>query len=69
MHLRGPGRVLGIQGYWQRDTGYFVNISRDAGYLDQGALAIRRIFSLVDRITKPKFSNCPNIFIIGLFRL
>ena len=32
------------------------------------ALAIRRIFSLVDMITKPKFSNCPNIFKIGLFR-
>ena len=25
----------------------------------QGALAIRRIFSLVDMITKPKFSNGP----------
>ena len=34
----------------------------------KGALAIRRIFSLVDMITKPKFSNCPNIFKIGLFR-
>ena len=34
----------------------------------QGALAIRRIFSLVDMIIKPKFSNCPNIFKIGLFR-
>ena len=33
----------------------------------KGALAIRRIFSLVDMITKPKFSNCPNIFKIGLF--
>ena len=32
------------------------------------ALAIRRIFSLVDIITKPKFSNFPNIFKIGLFR-
>ena len=32
------------------------------------ALAIRRIFSLVDMITKPKFSNCPNVFKIGLFR-
>ena len=28
----------------------------------EGALAIRRI-SLVDMITKPKFSNCPNIFL------
>ena len=34
----------------------------------KGALAIRRIFSLVDRITKPKFSNCPYVFKIGLFR-
>ena len=35
---------------------------------DKGALAIRRIFSLVDMITKPKFSNCPNVLKIGLFR-
>ena len=34
----------------------------------KGALAIRRIFSLVDMITKPKFSNCPNVFKIGLIR-
>ena len=34
----------------------------------KGALAIRRIFSLVDMITKPKFSNCPNVFKIELFR-
>ena len=34
----------------------------------KGALAIRHIFSLVDMITKPKFSNCPNVFKIGLFR-
>ena len=32
------------------------------------ALAIRRIFSLVDMITKPLISNCPNVFKIGLFR-
>ena len=38
------------------------------GGKSKGALAIRRIFSLVDMITKPKFSNCPNIFKIGLFR-
>ena len=36
--------------------------------LDQGALAIRRIFSLVVMIKKPKFSNCLNVFKIGLFR-
>ena len=35
---------------------------------DKGDLAIRRIFSLADMITKPKFSNCPNVFEIGLFR-
>ena len=32
------------------------------------ALAIRRIFSLVDMITKTKFSNRPYAFKIGLFR-
>ena len=31
------------------------------------ALAIRRIFSLVDIITKAKFSNSPNDFTIRLF--
>ena len=31
------------------------------------ALAIRRIFSLVDMITKSKFSNRLNVFKIGLF--
>ena len=36
------------------------------GLKEKGALAIRRIFSLVDMITKPKFSNCSNIFKIGL---
>ena len=29
-------------------------------------LAIRRIFSLVDMITNTKFSNCPNVFEIGV---
>ena len=29
-------------------------------------LAIRRIFSLVDIITNNKFSNCPNVFKIGV---
>ena len=32
------------------------------------ALAIRHIFSLVDMITKTKFSNRRNVFKIGLFR-
>ena len=40
----------------------------DRLYLRKGALAIRLIFSLVDMITKPKFSNCPNVFKSGLFR-
>ena len=35
---------------------------------DEGALVIRRIFFLVDMITKPKFSNCHYVFKIGLFR-
>ena len=34
---------------------------------DKEALAIRRIFSLVDMITKAKFSNSPNEFKIRLF--
>ena len=29
-------------------------------------LAIRRTFSLVDMITNTKFSNCPNVFKIGV---
>ena len=29
-------------------------------------LAIRRLFSLVDMITKTKFSNCPNVFFLKL---
>ena len=33
----------------------------------QEALAIRRIFSLVNMITKAKFSNSPNDFKIRLF--
>ena len=33
----------------------------------KGDLAIKCIFSLVEMITKPKFSNCPNVFKIGLF--
>ena len=34
--------------------------------LMKGVLAIRRIFSLVDMITNTKFSNCPNVFKIGV---
>ena len=40
----------------------------DLGSSVKGALAIRRIFSLVDMITKPKLSNCPNVFKFGLLR-
>ena len=29
-------------------------------------LAIRRMFFLVDMITNTKFSNCPNVFKIGV---
>ena len=29
-------------------------------------LATRRIFSLVDMIKNTKFSNCPNVFKIGV---
>ena len=33
---------------------------------DKEHLAIRRTFSLVDMITNTKFSNCPNVFEIGV---
>ena len=49
----------------------FSPLSRLGGKMEhfaKGALAIRRIFSLVDMITKPKFSNYPNTFKIGLLR-
>ena len=50
--------------YDVRDASDILNKDKN----NKGALAIRRIFSLVDMITKPKFSNCPNVFKIGLFR-
>ena len=34
--------------------------------LNKEHLAIRRTFSLVDMITNTKFSNCPNVFEIGV---
>ena len=34
--------------------------------LTQEVLAIRRTFSLVDMITNTKFSNCSNVFKIGV---
>ena len=37
------------------------------GIADEEALAIRRIFSLVDMFTKVKLSNSPNDFKIRLF--
>ena len=40
----------------------FVIIVKDA----KEHLAIRRTFSLVDMITNTKFSNCPNVFEIGV---
>ena len=46
----------------------YIELLSGYGNVLKGALAIRRIFSLVDMITKPKFSNCPNVFKIGLFR-
>ena len=33
---------------------------------DKGDLAIRRKVSLVDMITNTEFSNCPNVFEIGV---
>ena len=36
--------------------------------LGKRVLAIRRIFYLVDMITNTKFSNCPNVFKIGVAR-
>ena len=51
------------------DSGLFSKVSQFAFYYSlnkmktfQEALAIRRIFSLVDMITKAQFSNCPNDF-------
>ena len=52
-----------LDGLLNIDNHYFEQIESPI----KGDLAIRRIFSLVDMITKPKFSNCPNIFKIGLF--
>ena len=34
---------------------------------EKGVLAIRRVFSLVDMIIKPKFSNCPNVLKLDCF--
>ena len=58
--------TIGMTG---NETGHLFECVELYGKLiNKGALAIRRIFSLVDMITKPKFSNCPNVFKIGLFR-
>ena len=43
-----------------------VTENKEEIYLEE-ALAIRRILSLVDMITKAKFSNSPNDFKIRLF--
>ena len=43
--------------------------SQGSGYdTEQEALAISRVFSLVDAITNTKFSNCTHIFEIGAVR-
>ena len=44
------------------------NIGSDTLRFDE-LLAIRRIFSLVDMITKTKFSNCPIVFKIEVVQL
>ena len=38
----------------------------DIYHRDKEHLAIRRILSLVDMITNTKFSNCRNVFKIGV---
>ena len=43
----------------------FSKIGKDVA---KGALAIRRVFSLVDMITSTKFSNCTFVFKIGAVR-
>ena len=58
---------LGRKATKQTNRYVIINLS-DQFQTIKEVLAIRRIFSLVDMITKPKFSNCPNIFKIGLFR-
>ena len=45
-----------------------VSVSKAVRSSSKEALAIRRIFSLVEMITKTKFSNCPKVFKIWLFR-
>ena len=46
----------------------FIVLYTEGKKFSKKVLEIRRIFSLVDMITKPKISNCPNVFKIGLFR-
>ena len=48
---------------------YYTNLSLFTCFKlvnDKEVLAIRRIFSPVDMITVTKFSNCPNVFRIGV---
>ena len=47
--------------------GVIINVRNTHVCYMKEALAIRRIFSLVDMITKAKFSNSPNDFKISLF--
>ena len=51
--------VYGIFG--MRNIGLF--LLRDMGYT-KGHLAIRRVFSLIARISKTEFSNCPDVFTV-----
>ena len=64
---------VGVKLYSQRKCFYNALLldkfkQLESSQLTKEALAIRRTFSLVDTITKPKFSYCPNVFKIGHFR-
>ena len=41
------------------------NLNKISSLIKKEALAIRRVFSLVDMITNTKFSNCILVFKIG----
>ena len=63
-------RVTGLKILPRVGTHFFFLIEKNNTLpfkMHKGDLAIRRIFSLVDMITKPKFSNCPNVLKLGLF--
>ena len=56
------GSLLGYRGWYFLPNGGQVRFSPTM----KEVLAIRRICSLVDMITNTKFSNCPNVFKIGV---